>query len=245
LSVVSILERPSPNCGPRRNGLLPGLIVLHHTAMRDSASALDRLCDPAAEVSSHYLIDRDGTVWRLVDEDMRSWHAGTGSWGGAGDVNSRSIGIELDNAGPLEGFPPFPEPQMRSLEAILPGIMTRHGIPAAGVIAHSDMAPERKFDPGAPFDWQRLARAGLSVWPGDLTEGILPDAGRFLSWLVAFGYGVPEGCDDPLAVLLAAFRLRFRAGHAGPLDPLDMAMARDLAVRFAATAQAAPSPRSP
>jgi N-acetylmuramoyl-L-alanine amidase len=164
---MEIVERSSPSFGPRRNGLRPQLVVLHHTAMLTAEAALERLCDPASEVSAHYLVAEDGRVWRLVPEAERAWHAGEGSWGGTGDVNSRSIGIELANAGPLAGFPPFPEPQMAALEALLDGIMARWSIPPAGVIAHSDMAPGRKADPGPKLDWRRLARGGRAVW----TEG--------------------------------------------------------------------------
>ena len=173
---MEILERSSPNFGPRRDGLRPELVVLHHTAMLTAEAALERLCDPAAEVSAHYLVAEDGRTWRLVPEAERAWHAGAGSWGGAGDVNSRSIGIELANAGPLDGLPPFPEPQMAALEALLDGIMARWSIPPAGVIAHSDMAPERKSDPGPKFDWRRLARGGRAVWPDD--DARRPPAGR-------------------------------------------------------------------
>ena len=156
---MEIVDRSSPNFGPRRGGALPSLVVLHHTAMATAEAALERLVDPAAEVSAHYLIAEDGRVWRLVPEEARAWHAGAGTWGGAADVNSRSIGIELANAGPLAGFPPFPEPQMAALEELLDGILARWRIPPAGVIAHSDLAPGRKADPGPKFDWLRLARA--------------------------------------------------------------------------------------
>lgn len=220
-------DRASPNFGPRRDGLEPELIVLHHTAMADAQSALDRLCDSVAEVSSHYLIEQGGVIWRLVDEDMRAWHAGEGSWAGAGDVNSRSIGIELVNAGPLTTFPPFPEPQMSALEALLPAIMARHGIRPEGVIAHSDMAPGRKSDPGAAFDWQRLARAGLSIWPPDDLESD-DDPATFRECCVALGY--PLDASDE--TLLAAFRLRFHPGADGPVNARDLQRARNLARRF-------------
>ena len=149
---------PSPNCGARRDGLTPELIVLHYTAMPSCAGARDWLCNPEAEVSAHYLIDRDGTLIQMVEEAMRAWHAGAGAWGGQGDVNSRSVGIEMANT----GAEPFSEPLMATLEALLAGIMSRWLIPAQGVIAHSDMAPGRKIDPGARFDWTRLARQGLA-----------------------------------------------------------------------------------
>lgn len=211
------LTHPSPNFGPRRDGLHPELIVIHYTAMQSAKAALERLCDPVAEVSAHYLIAEDGTLYSLVAEDQRAWHAGAGGWGGREDVNSRSIGIELANT----GAHPFPEPQMVTLEALLPQIMTRWGIGAQGVIGHSDMAPERKFDPGTRFDWQRLARQGLSVWPQ------LGRAGDFVTDARRFGYP-----DAPAGALLQAFRQRFRPFAKGPLDDTDRALMGDLATRF-------------
>lgn len=149
---------PSPNFGPRRDGLSPKLIVVHYTAMDSAKAALERLCDPAFEVSAHYLIGGDGTLWQLVDETQRAWHAGAGEWQGQSDINSRSIGIELDN----RGTHPFSEPQMVRLEELLSDIQTRWTIPAEGVIGHSHMAPGRKWDPGPHFDWARLARLNLA-----------------------------------------------------------------------------------
>lgn len=156
---------PSSNHGLRRDGAVPSLVVLHYTAMATAESALARLCDPAAEVSAHYLIAEDGRLFALVPEGARAWHAGVGSWRGRGDVNSWSIGIELANPGPLADFPPFPGPQMLALEALLDGIMARWGIGPEAVIGHSDMAPGRKADPGPKFDWRRLALGGRAVWP--------------------------------------------------------------------------------
>jgi N-acetylmuramoyl-L-alanine amidase len=211
---LEIVARPSPNCGERRDGLRPSLVVLHYTAMTSAEAALARLCDPVSEVSCHWLIGEAGQVFALVPEELRAWHAGAGSWGGAGDVNSRSIGIELQN----DGRSPFPEPQMAALEALLPGVMGRWGIAPLGVIAHSDMAPDRKADPGPRFDWRRLARAGLSVWPE------LAPPGAFAADLAAFGY--PEASDD---LLLAALRLRFRPWAVGPMEDADRALAAGLA----------------
>ncbi|MDH2328420.1 N-acetylmuramoyl-L-alanine amidase [Cereibacter sp. SYSU M97828] len=199
----------SPNHGPRRDGAVPELVVLHYTAMASFESARDRLCDPVAEVSCHWLIAEDGRVLQLVDEALRAWHAGAGEWAGRGDVNSRSIGIELAN----DGTSPFPEPQMRALEALLRGIMDRWSIPPAGVIGHSDMAPDRKSDPGPRFDWRRLARQGLAVWPSPAALG------DFDADLRAFGY--PSAALD-------AFRLRFRPWARGPLDDTDRALAAGL-----------------
>lgn len=212
-----MIRYPSPNCGDRRGGLTPSLVVLHFTAMESCAAARDRLCDPAAEVSAHWLIDRDGSTEQLVDEALRAWHAGAGEWAGQGDVNSRSIGIELQNT----GAEPFPEPQMAALEDLLRTILTRWQIPPQGVIAHSDMAPARKADPGARFDWRRLAAQGLSVWPDPAVPG------DFAADLRRFGYPAADG-----AALLAAFRLRFRPWAKGPLAPADAALAADLAQRF-------------
>lgn len=186
--------------------------------MPTAASALKRLCLPAAEVSAHYLIGADGTVWQLVDEGLRAWHAGAGEWRGQGDVNSRSIGIELDN----DGASPFAWPQIRALERLLAGILDRWPIPPEGVIAHSDFAPERKTDPGPRFDWRGLALKGLSVWPdrGDPEAPLGPS-------LDAIGYPQAEA-----GLRLAAFRLRFRPWAAGPEDAVDRALADDLARRF-------------
>lgn len=204
---------PSPNFGVRRGGLRPSLVVIHYTAMVSCTAARARLCDPSAEVSAHWLISETGEADALVPEEMRAWHAGAGRWRGQDDINSRSIGIELANT----GAQPFPEPQMAALEGLLTGIRYRWGIGVAGVIGHSDMAPGRKADPGARFDWRRLARAGLSVWP---QPGVPGDFGRDLA---AFGY--PPGDPD---LLLAAFRLRFRPWAAGPLDDIDRALAAGL-----------------
>lgn len=237
------LSHPSPNFGERRGRGRVELVVLHYTVL-GCAEALERLCDPVAEVSAHYLIDGDGTVLSLVDEAARAWHAGAGEWRGAGDVNSRSIGIELANS----GLEPFAEPQMVALERLLAGVLSRHGLGPEAVIAHSDMAPDRKGDPGPRFDWRRLALQGLAVWPWpDLVgrpppqpqrgegesagQAAVPQTGAgFLADLRAFGY--PEASPE---TLLAAFRLRFRPWATGPLDETDRALAAGLR-RFAVDA---------
>ncbi len=220
------LWQPSPNFGPRRDGLRPELIVLHYTQMVSAQAALARLCDPLSEVSAHYLIGRGGQVWQMVAEELRAWHAGAGSWQGRGDVNSRSIGIELDN----DGESPFPAPQMRALEGLLAALRTRWMIAPEGVIAHSDMAPARKRDPGARFDWRALARAGQSIWPevagAEVAEVTGAEARHedFDALLVRVGYpALPES--------RAAFRLRFRPECApdAPLDAIDLARAAALA----------------
>jgi len=229
--------RPSSSFGERRNGALPDLVVLHYTAMVNAEAALERLCDPAVDVSAHYLIGRCGTCWHLVDEAHRAWHAGAGAWGARGDVNSHSIGVELDN----DGTAPFGEPLMAGLEALLPGILQRWSIPPERVIGHSDMAPGRKIDPGRRFDWDRLARQGLACWPQagaadegeDAPEEAAP-AGKsgqaaFRAAAVRIGYPVDEA---PLPALLDAFRARFRQQAQGPLESADIALARRIATRF-------------
>lgn len=229
---------PSPNSGPRRDGARPDLIVLHHTAMLSAEAALERLCDPASEVSAHYLIGEDGRVWQLVDEALRAWHAGAGAWGGVRDVNSRSIGIELANAGPLDGFPPFAEPQMKALEALLGDIRDRWGIPPARVIAHSDMAPARKSDPGPKFDWRRLALAGHAVWPDPAGEAAA-DPAAFRAAAARAGYSAPGGDWE---AVLAAFRLRFRPWAGGALDGVDVALAEALAAQHPCVDAEPPAP---
>lgn len=212
---------PSPNFGERRGGVAPSLIVIHYTAMASCAEARARLCDPAVEVSAHWLIAETGQAEALVPETARAWHAGAGMWAGLDDINSHSIGIELANS----GSQPFAEPQMAALEVLLVGIMARWAIGPHQVIAHSDMAPARKGDPGRRFDWRRLALAGLAVWPD--TAG---DAGRDLgASLDTIGYPPADQGHR-----LAAFRLRFRPWGHGPEGPDDRAQADAVARMFRA-----------
>ena len=223
--VVQATERPSPNHNERVGCSDPTLIVLHYTAMQTADAALERLCDPVHEVSAHYLIDRTGQLHRLVPEERRAWHAGQGSWGNAGDVNSRSLGIELDN----DGTGPFGPELMTTLEGLLAQLLTRYALQPEAVIGHQDMAPDRKEDPGAFFDWRRLADRGLSVWP-EPDSGSAPDPVVFHRALSRFGYPVPPEVSSE--GLLKAFRDRFRPRHSGPLDSQDMGLAADLALRF-------------
>lgn len=211
--------RPSPNFGDRKDGLTPELVVLHYTAMEACEAACRALSNPQTEVSAHYLICEDGRVWQLVEEDKRAWHAGAGSWRGRGDVNSRSIGIEMSNT----GFAPFSAALMDSLEELLAGILARWDIPPEGVVAHSDFAPGRKIDPGRRFDWPRLARGGLAVWPD--ARPSVPDMRRFVQAATAFGY--PEDIEPE--TLLSAFRLRFNPDADGPVTGLDVGRAEALA----------------
>ncbi len=204
------------------------MVVLHYTAMKSAAAARDTLCNPANEVSAHYLIAEDGEVMSLVPEALRAWHAGAGRWGAVTDVNSHGIGIEIAN----DGFSPFAAPQMDALCSLLDGIKTRWGIRPERVIGHSDMAPGRKIDPGARFDWLRLARLGYGVWPQNAPP---QDIAQFVPQMRAFGY---TASDDP-DLLLSVFRMRFRPWAAGPLDEIDAGMITDLASRFPVDVNAA------
>lgn len=215
MTKLAIVDHPSPNCGPRRDDLHPALIVIHYTAMENAQAAIARLCDPEAEVSAHYVIANRGEITQLVSEDQRAWHAGTGAWAGMDDINSRSIGIELDNL----GTHPFSEPQMAALEHLLKGIMARWAIPAAGVIGHSDMAPGRKGDPGPHFDWARLARQGLARAIGGDAGPQSQNFDSFRKAARALGY-TAEVDDD---ALLSAVRLRYRPYAQGPLCASDLA----------------------
>lgn len=194
----------SPNWNERK--LPVSMVVLHYTGMRTAAEALERLCDPAAEVSAHYLIDEDGTVIRLVAEDKRAWHAGRSSWRGITDVNSASIGIELVNPGHEFGYRPFPEAQMEALLPLLADIVKRHDIPRANVVGHSDVAPARKEDPGELFPWDLLARYRLALAKPKLAMRLVFDnPGAFYLALERFGYDI----TDPVAAV-RAFQRRWR-----------------------------------
>ena len=207
--------------------------MLHYTAMDSAEDALARLCALEFEVSSHYLIAGNGELYQLVAESERAWHAGRGEWRGRADINSRSIGIELDNPGGR----PFSEPQMSVLERLLGDILNRWEIPAAGVIGHSDFALGRKSDPGKKFDWRRLARLGLSVWPNCAGRRPPPDPGAFAAAARSFGFPAPppERPRRDFEHLLNAFRLRFAPWRRGPLSGDDMAAMLDLAAQFGAS----------
>src|SRR5215471_11205549 len=208
---MMIRERASPNHDARPEGGRIDMLVLHYTGMKTAAEAIDRLCDPAAKVSAHYVIDEDGKVWRLVEESRRAWHAGASFWQGTENVNAVSIGIELVNPGHEWGYRAFPEAQMASLETLAKVLIARHPIPADRVVGHSDVAPLRKQDPGELFDWPRLARAGVGLWP---TEAAAPpaDVAGAQAMLAAIGYRVPSShvLDDETRDVLIAFQRRFR-----------------------------------
>lgn len=213
--------RVSPNFGPRTNGARPDMIVLHYTGMETGAAAEARLCDPASEVSSHYLVHEDGRVVQMVRESDRAWHAGKSSWRGVTDINSRSVGIEIVNPGHEFGYREFPSIQILAAIELCRGIADRHGVRPEMILGHSDVAPGRKVDPGEKFPWRLLARHGIGhfVEPARLRGGAisrLGDSGRSVeelqSMLALYGYGVEiTGLfDRQTEIAVAAFQRHFR-----------------------------------
>ncbi|HEY5348068.1 MAG TPA: N-acetylmuramoyl-L-alanine amidase, partial [Rhizomicrobium sp.] len=160
--MIDVLQ--SPNQDARPDGAVIDMLVLHYTGMQSAEAALARLCDPAAKVSAHYTIDRKGHVYAHVAEERRAWHAGVSCWAGARDINSHSIGIELVNPGHEFGYVAFSDAQIAALTELAHGILARHPIPRARALAHSDVAPMRKMDPGELFPWQHLAGQGIGLW---------------------------------------------------------------------------------
>lgn len=185
-------EQPSPNWNER--SLPISMVVLHYTEMKPVETALERLCDPEAQVSAHYLITEEGEVVRLVDESKRAWHAGASFWRGHKDVNSASIGIELDHPGHALGYRPFAEEQIDALIPLLHRIMRQYDIPRANVVGHSDVAPARKTDPGELFPWGRLAEYGLCLpRPSIVLGDPFDNDGAFYLALERFGYDITDG----------------------------------------------------
>ncbi len=204
---ATVIEKPSPNCGPRPDGAAIDMLILHYTGMENAQAALERMCDANARVSAHYMIDEDGTVYRLVDEAMRAWHAGVSSWRGTDNINDRSIGIELVNPGHEFGYRPFPAAQMTALTGLCGAILTRHEIQPTNLLGHSDVAPSRKQDPGELFDWQALAAAGIGLWPTTPVAGDgAVDEAAALGTLARIGYAVEDASGDAVA----AFQRRYR-----------------------------------
>jgi N-acetylmuramoyl-L-alanine amidase len=193
------MERPSPNHDARGDAPID-MLLLHYTGMQSAQAALDRLSDPAAKVSAHYLIDEDGTIHALVPEARRAWHAGVAHWASASDINARSIGIELVNPGHEFGYRAFPEAQIAALIPLCHSILMRHPIPSARVLGHSDVAPARKDDPGELFPWERLAQSGIGLWPRPGDSNLGADS------LARFGYDP----DAPQDKVITAFQRHFR-----------------------------------
>jgi N-acetylmuramoyl-L-alanine amidase len=211
----------APSIEPRVNGRAVDMLVMHYTGMESAAKACAWLCNPASRVSCHYLVDERGRITQMVCEDMRAWHAGHSSWRGETDSNSRSIGIEIQNPGHTLGYPDFPPAQMRAVIALSHDILARHDIPPRNVVAHSDVAPSRKVDPGEKFDWAWLAREGIGhhVSPVDSSGGQVfhqGDRGQpveaLQAMLALYGYGLEINghYDAHTRAAVRAFQLHFR-----------------------------------
>ena len=230
-SVLVADLQPSPCCEPRKGSGRPDLLLLHYTGMTSCARAIDWLSRPEAKVSCHYVIDVDGRVTQMVAEDQRAWHAGVSAWAGETDINSCSVGFEIHNPGHDQGYPEFPEAQMAAVVALAADVVRRWSIPPERVLAHSDVAPSRKIDPGEKFDWRRLAQAGVGLWvppaPVDAADAGLAPGGRdrriarAQDLFARYGYQVPATgeLDPATAQVVAAFQRHFRPARVdGRLD---------------------------
>jgi N-acetylmuramoyl-L-alanine amidase len=214
--------RPSPNHGERKDGRRPDMILLHYTGMPDTAEALERLCSPASQVSSHYFVFEDGRIIQLVQENRRAWHAGESFWAGETDINSSSIGIEIANPGHDYGYPDFPKRQIAAVTALCRGIQTRHTVAPQRVLGHSDVAPSRKQDPGEKFPWRTLYDSGVGHWvkPARITKGgallALGDRSESVitlqDGLTRYGYGLTVNgtYDSATYDVVTAFQRHFR-----------------------------------
>jgi N-acetylmuramoyl-L-alanine amidase len=223
--------RASPNFGNRRDGRKPDALILHYTGMESGPAAEDWLCNPQSEVSSHYLVHEDGRVVQMVPEGLRAWHAGKGAWKGVSDVNSFSIGIEVVNPGHAFGYRDFPDGQIGALVALCLDICRRYAIPRERVLAHSDVAPGRKVDPGEKFPWDVLARHGVGHFvapapfrPGEaLSRGARGEKVAELQTLLGrYGYSVEMTgvFDAATEAVVAAFQRHFRPARVdGVADP--------------------------
>ena len=220
---LRITDLPSPNQDDRPADQPIDMLILHYTGMRTGQAAIDRLRSEEAQVSSHYVVEEDGAVFRLVPEQRRAWHAGISRWRGHEMLNGRSIGIEIVNPGHEWGYRDFPALQMAAVCDLCLEILSRHPIPARNIVGHSDVAPDRKDDPGEKFDWEGLAGNGVGLWPDDMptlglggaTHGMVRDAASLRpvrAALAAIGYEVaPEGPLDPgLSTVLRAFQRHWR-----------------------------------
>lgn len=232
--------RPSPCYEPRRCGA-PDILLLHYTGMASCERAIDWLSRPDSRVSCHYVIDTDGLVTQMVAEDQRAWHAGHSVWAGETDINSRSIGFEIHNPGHDGGYPDFPERQMQAVIALGLDVVRRWYIRPERVLAHSDVAPLRKNDPGELFDWQRLARAGLGLWvepvpvaaddAGFGSGEAAPDVLSAQERLRDYGYGLDATgrMDETTSKVVMAFQRHFRTQRVdGRLDRSTTATLRRL-----------------
>lgn len=218
---VKATVHPSPNHGERAQGAPIDMLVLHYTGMQSAEGAVQRLCDPRSEVSAHYLVYEDGTILQCVPEARRAWHAGRSFWKGEKDINSRSIGVEIVNPGHEFGYTAFPDAQIEALVPLLRDICQRHDILPWMVLAHSDIAPERKEDPGELFPWNHLAQAGVGLFvePHPIVAGLLMQEGdtgqpveALQSMLGLYGYDIDINgvFDTKTTHVVTAFQRHFR-----------------------------------
>ncbi len=210
--MLDVINRPSPNFDAREPAVPLQFVVLHYTGMKSGEAALQRLCDPAAKVSAHYVIEEDGRVFMLVNENSRAWHAGKSSWRGVTDLNSASIGIELVNPGHQYGYRPFANAQIGALKVLLADIMTRHRLPPSALLAHADVAPERKEDPGELFPWRELAEAGIGLWANPVeSDYAFAEDGEVQEMLRGIGYECPASgaYDQPTRAAIIAFQRHY------------------------------------
>jgi N-acetylmuramoyl-L-alanine amidase len=238
-----IREHRSPNFGPRKadHGTV-GIrhLLIHYTGMKTPGEALARLCAADSGVSAHYLVDEDGTIYGLIDDNDRAWHAGVGFWAGTRDINSTSIGIEVVNPGHEYGYRPFPAIQIEAVIDLAQDIVRRHGIAATAVLGHSDIAPSRKQDPGELFPWAELAARGIGIWPTEMGTSS-PSTTVDWSALSRIGYAVPNGPGadilDPASGaqdVITAFQRRFRPSKVdGLIDPETAARITAVAAAYA------------
>jgi N-acetylmuramoyl-L-alanine amidase len=239
-SPVAAKVFPSPNHGERAGGRRPDMLILHYTGMPSEGEALQWLCNPVSEVSSHYFVFENGHVVQLVPEGRRAHHAGVSFWAGETDINSCSIGIEIANPGHPAGLPPFGEAQIAQVIALSRDVCARWGIRSDRVLAHSDVAPARKIDPGERFPWERLHLAGVGHWvgPTPIRDGRFfsrGDAGQpveaLQAMLAVYGYGVPVTgtYDEATEQVVAAFQRHFRQARVdGVADASTIATLHDL-----------------
>jgi len=240
-SCVVAEVRPSPNHGERKDGRRPDMIVLHYTGMQQARAALDLLCTAGSGVSAHYFVFEDGRIVQMVQESRRAWHAGASWWAGETDINSCSIGIEIANPGHDFGYPDFPKRQIAAVTALCRGILTRNAIPPLRVLAHSDVAPARKQDPGEKFPWRTLYESGVGHWvkPAKLVDGqplyTLGDRGEEIAaiqeQLAEYGYAVSVNgnYDSVTHDVVSAFQRHFRQERVdGAADASTRATLRDL-----------------
>lgn len=244
---MKIIERPSPNFDERKGAGLPDMLIMHYTGMQTCAAAVERLTSAEARVSSHYTVDEDGTVYAHVPEHLRAWHAGVSHWRGHADINSRSVGIEIVNPGHEFGYRAFPSAQIEAVTALGRAIVARHKIAARNVVGHSDIAPDRKEDPGELFPWKQLAASGLGLWAEVRDDGAaalaLGATGSAVAAMQAslrhYGYGIEaNGLFDPYTrLVVVAFQRHFRpAKFDGVADGETLAILRALTERLDAVA---------